>query len=314
MKKLIGKKGFSLVECLIAIAVFAIMSAIVMLLLTMTVNQTNSNNRVAGDLGTQVGAILLDDEEHDVNLSEANGGKSDAQKQEDILKFDIVDANGVSSTEGLKISYDYVEYWVCQLCKETVSTATLDKNGNKCTGCGEDIDRMDSTLLISGLIANGLRYGTLNANADKFALGDTIDQVRFNITSRAEGEDIYYDITGLNIHQTASAGVGEQFTIVLPDLMGTDYSYVIGNVTVDNFSPGIDVTTTKGDKSTIVIKEKGKTDGSSSDFAQLSSIKISFTLKNSETNTDFEDDYRVDGGITQAWFGTSSSQVTYDKV
>lgn len=314
MKKLIGKKGFSLIECLIAIAVFAIMSAIVMLLLTMTVNQTNSNNRVAGDLGTQVGAILLDDEEHDVNLSEANGGKSDAQKQEDILKFDVVDANGVSSTEGLKISYDYVEYWVCQLCKETVSTATLDKNGNKCTGCGEDIDRMDSTLLISGLIANGLRYGTLNTNADKFALGDTIDQVRFNITSRAVGEDIYYDITGLNIHQTASAGVGEQFTIVLPDLMGTDYSYVIGNVTVDNFSPGIDVTTTKGDKSTIVIKEKGKTDGSSSDFAQLSSIKISFTLKNSETNTDFEDDYRVDGGITQAWFGTSSSQVTYDKV
>lgn len=312
MKKITGKKGFSLVECLIAIAVFAIMSAIVMLLLSMTTTQTASNNRTASDIGVQLNAIVQDDEVHSVLLTEAEGGKSNAQKAADILKFNVRDKNGTETVDGMRISFDYVEYYVCQSCGATISARELEDSGNICSGCGATVDVSGSSLLISGLIANGLRYGTLDLTTDKASMPNYVDRISFLVTSVAVANETIYTISGISLGGSLSSSVGDTVNIVLPDLVGTDYSYKIGNVSVETFGTSTEVTTTRGDKSIISIKDKGTTDEppAATNFSGIGSLSISFTLKNSESNTDFEADYEVEGGLTQAWFGTSGNSVT----
>lgn len=313
MKKFIGKKGFSLVECLIAIAVFAIMSAMVMLLLSMTTTQTDSNNRAAADIGSQLNAILQDDEEHNVLLDETSGGKSDAEKAADVLKFNITDKNGTVASDGLKISYDYVEYYVCPNCGETISAKELQDNGGQCADCSTPMSPADSSLLISGLIANGLRYGTLDTTIDKVSLPSYATSITFMLNHVTVAGETTYTISNISLAGSISSALNDSFSIVLPDLAGTEFSYDIGNVTTTAaLTPNLEVTPTKGDKSTIVIKDKG-TSGDSpapTNFSNLSSLSISFTLKNSASNTDFEADYQTEGGLTQVWFGTSSNSVT----
>ena len=60
MKKLLKRKGFTLVECIVAIAIFALMSALVMQILALSIRQYRSNHHVETDMDAQIQNIATD--------------------------------------------------------------------------------------------------------------------------------------------------------------------------------------------------------------------------------------------------------------
>lgn len=58
MKKLKSKIGFTLVECVVAMAVLAIMSLLLMTILTITINSRNANQKIEKDIDRQVDKIV----------------------------------------------------------------------------------------------------------------------------------------------------------------------------------------------------------------------------------------------------------------
>lgn len=54
MKKIILRKGFTLVECVVAMAVLAIMSLLLMMILTVTINARNNNTSIERDIDRQI--------------------------------------------------------------------------------------------------------------------------------------------------------------------------------------------------------------------------------------------------------------------
>ncbi len=60
MKKILKRKGFTLVECIVAIAIFALMSALVMQILALSIRQYRSNHHVEMDMDAQIQDIAMD--------------------------------------------------------------------------------------------------------------------------------------------------------------------------------------------------------------------------------------------------------------
>lgn len=60
MKRLKGKKGFTLVECVVAMALLAIMSLLLTMLLNVAVRQKNSNVALDKEIDEQIGNIAAD--------------------------------------------------------------------------------------------------------------------------------------------------------------------------------------------------------------------------------------------------------------
>lgn len=60
MKKLLKRKGFTLVECIVAIAIFALMSALVMQILALSIRQYRSNHHIEMDMDAQIQNIAMD--------------------------------------------------------------------------------------------------------------------------------------------------------------------------------------------------------------------------------------------------------------
>ena len=60
MKKLFKRKGFTLVECIVAIAIFALMSALVMQILALSIRQYRRNHHVETDMDAQIHNIATD--------------------------------------------------------------------------------------------------------------------------------------------------------------------------------------------------------------------------------------------------------------
>ena len=60
MKKLLKRKGFTLVECIVAIAIFALMSALVMQILALSIRQYRRNHHVETDMDSQIKNIATD--------------------------------------------------------------------------------------------------------------------------------------------------------------------------------------------------------------------------------------------------------------
>jgi prepilin-type N-terminal cleavage/methylation domain-containing protein len=58
VKKLKSKGGFTLVECVVAMAVLAIMSLLLMSILTITINARNNNQKLENDIDRQVDLIV----------------------------------------------------------------------------------------------------------------------------------------------------------------------------------------------------------------------------------------------------------------
>lgn len=61
MKKILKRKGFTLVECIVAIAIFALMSALVMQILALAIRQYKNNHHVETDLDGQIEKIIAMD-------------------------------------------------------------------------------------------------------------------------------------------------------------------------------------------------------------------------------------------------------------
>ncbi len=96
MKKILKRnKGFTLVECIVAIAIFALMSALVMQILALSIRQYRSNHNVEKDMDNQIQAIvdannLLDRETTDIAFKfvSASGATNNFTVNDVVVKQD----------------------------------------------------------------------------------------------------------------------------------------------------------------------------------------------------------------------------------
>lgn len=61
MVKMKNKKGFTLVECVVAMAVLAIMSLLLMMILTITINSRNANRKIEREIDSQVDYLIANE-------------------------------------------------------------------------------------------------------------------------------------------------------------------------------------------------------------------------------------------------------------
>ena len=141
MKRLIHKKGFTLVECVVAMAVLAIMSLMLMTMLEIIVIARNKNTQYEKELDEAIGT-----------LADPNGATPETEPIGDSLNFGDfaipgnddphVDANKNSygDTELGRIDYDFNEYFQKLPKPEDLSTENVDiaENGAGATGGSYD--------------------------------------------------------------------------------------------------------------------------------------------------------------------------------
>lgn len=107
MKKLnfYNKKGFTLVECIVAIAVFAVMTSMVMIIISSAINTTRQAVNGERDLNQMVEAV-----ENDQSIKNYNSLSSHTL----VMKFG-------EDTDNFSITYDtsdgYMSYMTCHWCK-----------------------------------------------------------------------------------------------------------------------------------------------------------------------------------------------------
>ncbi|MBD5114213.1 MAG: type II secretion system protein [Ruminococcaceae bacterium] len=100
MKKLKRKSGFTLVECIVAMAVLVIMTLLLSMILTASINTRNRNMNIEREIDEQI-----------VNLVQKVGLDSDAQTDSIVFKqgadaIDKIPQNGVDGMSADKVYYD----------------------------------------------------------------------------------------------------------------------------------------------------------------------------------------------------------------
>lgn len=93
MVKIKNKKGFTLVECIVAMAVLAIMSLLLMMILNITVNSRNNNQHLEREIDKQIDHIVANESVTQVPF-------------EQTLKFEIVNSGETSYVETIPIAND----------------------------------------------------------------------------------------------------------------------------------------------------------------------------------------------------------------
>ncbi|MBD5080738.1 MAG: prepilin-type N-terminal cleavage/methylation domain-containing protein [Ruminococcaceae bacterium] len=149
MKKIIDKKGFTLVECIVAMAVLAIMSLLLTMMLTVALKIHNRNMTVEQDIDKQIANIASNN-----NKSEENNNNS-IQFNQGGAVIDSIPSDGTDNLEAKKdtfngsevnmgiLDYDFSKYtgWssgggettvYCTECKKNYKLSELIENGTKC--------------------------------------------------------------------------------------------------------------------------------------------------------------------------------------
>lgn len=148
MKKLNRKKGFTLVECVVAMAVFAIMSLLLTMMLSISVQARNKNMSIEKDIDSQVKNIASD------NKSSSDKYNSSIEFKQGGAVIDSIPKDGTGNLEAKKdtykgeevnlgtLEYNFNNYtgWgsgttstvFCSECKISYETSKLLENGKKC--------------------------------------------------------------------------------------------------------------------------------------------------------------------------------------
>lgn len=113
MKRLKGKKGFTLVECVVAMAVLAIMSMLLTMILSVTLRQRNSNITLDSEIDKQVENIV------------AGGGDSESKDIEVDIKLY---ANGVELSDKIPGNKDGATAEKIEHKGDDVNMDSLDYN------------------------------------------------------------------------------------------------------------------------------------------------------------------------------------------
>lgn len=198
MKKLLKRKGFTLVECIVAIAIFALMSALVMQILALSIRQYRSNHHVEMDMDAQIQNIAMDNgllerettdiaiefikdggtgtvgkiEVDDVTIQKP--GATDSSDRLELNTFDAeiqADTNTKDKTTGGMITDDIHCYGAKGIDGITIATTeeTLE-SGNK---------KITITLQIDD---GGYVLSTAECNAVKLALPGSAKNIKVSIT------------------------------------------------------------------------------------------------------------------------------------
>lgn len=148
MKRLKNKKGFTLVECVVAMAVLAIMSLLLMMILNLTIMTRNKNSELEKELDEAIGTLA--------DPGAAVPEKEGIDKELNFGEFSIpgngnpnVDANKESygGEAGLsKIDYDFGAYFTKLPKPEELSTEVLDPADNGAGANGGSYDDGNAKL------------------------------------------------------------------------------------------------------------------------------------------------------------------------
>lgn len=165
MKKLY-KKGFTLVECVVAMALLAVMALMLSMLLTATVNLRNNNVKVEKAIDAQVDKIALDNESDPNRVSEAlaSNGATDS------VDF----GGGIKITGGQKVYFsDSPDVQVGKLVFDSVGGgSSLPGEEGDPGGDGEDDDpankKVYGALPISGNVS--ISQQSCNENGENYVM------------------------------------------------------------------------------------------------------------------------------------------------
>jgi len=160
MKKILKRKGFTLVECIVAIAIFALMSALVMQILALSIRQYRKNHHVETDMDAQIQNIATDNgllerettdiaiefvkdggaggtvgkiEINDVSIKK-NPDSADGSDRLELNTFDAVvkpNTNNKDKTNGSMITDDIHCYGAKGLDGVYISSLVTDENSLK---------------------------------------------------------------------------------------------------------------------------------------------------------------------------------------
>lgn len=111
IKRIRIKKGFTLTECLVSIVIFALMSAIVMQILAIAINQYRNNDRVDKDMDTQINNLVQENAlvERDttdlvMKFVSGNGGSNEIKIEDIKVQQDNSNTYGDSRLEINKLN------------------------------------------------------------------------------------------------------------------------------------------------------------------------------------------------------------------
>lgn len=111
IKRIRRKKGFTLTECLVSIVIFALMSAIVMQILAIAINQYRNNDRVDKDMDTQINNLVQENAlvERDttdlvMKFVSGNGGSNEIKIEDIKVQQDNSNTYGDSRLEINKLN------------------------------------------------------------------------------------------------------------------------------------------------------------------------------------------------------------------
>lgn len=121
MKNLKKKKGFTLVECVVAMAVLAIMSLLLTMILTVSMKTRNTNMEIEREIDEQVDKIV------GVNKSSEEERDKSIDFEQNKTVIDSIPKNGTDDLEAHKNSFDGDE----------ISLGALNYNFENYTGWGE---------------------------------------------------------------------------------------------------------------------------------------------------------------------------------
>lgn len=153
MKRLKQRSGFSLVECVVAMAVLAIMSLLLTMILSAAINTKNKNAAIEKDIDSQVENIAKDNstvrEEHNSSIEfKQEGSVIDTipKNSEHGIVANKLPFSGSEVSLGI-LDYDFSAYdnfkngaetFHCSSCDKTFTEDELDEDG-KCPLCHGEI-------------------------------------------------------------------------------------------------------------------------------------------------------------------------------
>lgn len=390
LQKLFKNKGFTLVECVVAIAVFAVLTLMVLMIIGGAEQTSKMAQKSETDLNNLVQNVVQDEtnkkygvDSHTLNMKFGSAGKdfsvsysvvdgyknfvvcpscghvdnniefmayavtylssqynADVAANHDWLKdtrlshwFDVDTMNYTCPS----CSYSFVENDLqCQSClteggvrdMTTVNGATVHTfTFNPATGsftcavCGsgsvkekglDDAITGDSSLYVSGISANAIRYGKIEEQEDDdvkefIKLNGAANQnytvtLNYSPSSNSTSPGKYkLKVTYLNIDNSETANM----TFTLPG------SYICNVIDTSTSANGLDNHARVIVQQSPSIENPEKTSTLFIDNITRAgtgtSFEVTFTLTNYANNASFDYDYQTEGGLLKHWYKCSNA-------
>lgn len=235
MKKLFSKRsGFTLVEIIVAFAVFAIMAAIIVQMTGLVVSQRLSNNEYSRSL-TEQQKRLIDKDKSDtdkINDSNKTGDLSIRLTKDDGSVLDITMPYEMRSADGTKGDADGLNYFLSNVEYDSDGTGSTGGSGGSGGGgssSGSQTSRLDTRITgTKGFEQITVREVSKDTNTDGLESGQTryLFQVSASAGTSFSDEDIPYAQYRLFLYDSVKLDTDASSKIYTDDT-GKEYTKIV---------------------------------------------------------------------------------------